>query len=286
MRTRTGSPVLSGLFGLLSIVLLPIALVALWVSVMLTRTDVFVQEVRPLISTPGVQNALAEGVVDGVLSQVELTPAAQQLVEPLVREAATSVIQTPQMETVWEGSMANLHEEFTAVMEGREPAGLDSEGRVVLEVPIALPALAGSLAPLGVVLDSALTPVVNIPVVYADDLQRTRFVYSVLTGAGVWSAIAVVALGLLAVALAARRRVAAMLVGTGWGLAALALGLGVVAARQPALDQVPDPTVRAITNAVYGMAQRGLITEIGVVLAVAVVLLLVLAVTRIGRRRA
>lgn len=283
MRTRSGSPVLSGLLGLISVVLLPLALVSLWVSVMLTRTDVFVQEVRPLITTPGVQNALAQGVVDGVLGQVQLTPAAQQLVEPLVREAATRVIQSPQMVPVWEDSMAALHEEFTAVMGGRDPAGLDSEGRVVLEVPIAVPALAGSLAPLGVVLDAALTPVVTIPVVYAEDLHRARLLYSVLSGAGVWLAIAVVALALLAVALAARRSVAVRLVAIGWGLAALALGLGVVAARQAVLEQVPDPTVKAISNAVYGMAQRGLIVEIGVVLAAAVALFLLFSLG--GRRR-
>lgn len=286
MRTRSGSPVLSGLLGLLSIVLLPIALVALWVSVMLTRTDVFVEETRPLISTPGVQNALAQGVVDGVLGQVQLTPAAQQLVEPLIREGATRVVESPQMVPVWEDSMAALHQEFTAVMQGRAPAGLDSEGRVLLEVPIALPTLATSLAPFGLTFDTSLAPVVNIPVVYAEDLQETRLVYAALDAGGVWAPIAVVALGLLAVVLARRRRGAAVFLAVGWGLAALALALGVIAARQSALEQVPDPTVRAISNAVYGMAQRGLITEIGVVLAVAVVLLLALAVTRIGRRRA
>lgn len=286
MSTRSGSPFLSALLGLLSIVLLPVALLALWVSLMLTRTDVFVEETRPLITKPAVQDALAQGVVDGVTSQVELRPQVQELVEPLIREGAANVIRSPQMATVWSESMRSLHEEFTAVMEGSAPAGLDSQGRVLIEVPIALPSLAASLAPFGVVLDSGLAPVVTIPVVYAEDLQQARLLYTALDSGGVWAPIAVVGLGLLAILLARRRRGAALFVATGWALAAVALGLGVVAARQPLVDAVPDPTARALTNAVYGMAQRGLITEIGVVLGVAVILLLVVAVTRGGRRRA
>jgi hypothetical protein len=48
----TGPSLLSGLCGLLAVVLLPVALVGFWASVMLTRTDVFVDELRPVVSKP------------------------------------------------------------------------------------------------------------------------------------------------------------------------------------------------------------------------------------------
>lgn len=271
---------LSGLLGLLSVLLLPVALLALWVSVMLTSTDVFVQEVRPLVSTPAVQDALTESVVDGVLTELHLSSAAEQLARPLIRTAAASVIRSPQMETVWASSMGDLHREFTAVMDGRAPSAVDREGRVVISVPIALPAVATALAPFGVVVDPALAPVVTIPVFSVADLQQARLAYSTLDTAGVWAPVAVVGLGVLAVALAGRPRGAAARVVTGWVVAALGLGLALLALRQPVVDQVSDPTVAALANAVYGMAQRGLTIEIGAVLAVALVVLLLLAATR------
>jgi hypothetical protein len=283
---RSGRPagrLLGALLGLLSVVLLPVALVALWVSLMLTRTEVFVDEVRPLISTPAVQGALTEGVVEGVLSQLPLTPAAKQLAEPLVRELAASVVASPEMETVWATSMNSLHEQFVAVMEGRKAPGIDAQGRVVITVRVPLPALAKTLAPFGVVVDPALAPVVTLPVVPVEDLGRYRLAYSVLETGGRWMPLAVVGLGVLAVALAGRRRGRALFVVVGWAVGAFGLGATLVAARQPAVDQVADPTVRALANAVYGMAQRGLFIEIAVVLAMVVVLVLVLLAAR-GRR--
>jgi hypothetical protein len=284
---RSGRPagrLLGALLGLLSVVLLPVALVALWVSLMLTRTEVFVDEVRPLISTPAVQGALTEGVVEGVLSQLPLTPAAKQLAEPLIRELAASVVASPEMETVWATSMNSLHEQFVAVMEGRKAPGIDAQGRVVITVRVPLPALAKTLAPFGVVVDPALAPVVTIPVAPVEDLGRYRLAYSVLETGGMWMPVAVVGLGVLAVVLAGRRRGTAAFVVGGWAIGALGLGAALVAARQLAVDQVADPTVRALANAVYGMAQRGLFVEIAVVLAVALALGLVLRVT--GGRRA
>jgi hypothetical protein len=283
---RSGRPagrLLGALLGLLSVVLLPVALVALWVSLMLTRTEVFVDEVRPLISTPAVQGALTEGVVEGVLSQLPLTPAAKQLAEPLVRELAASVVASPEMETVWATSMNSLHEQFVAVMEGRKAPGIDAQGRVVITVRVPLPALAKTLAPFGVVVDPALAPVVTLPVVPVEDLGRYRLAYSVLETGGRWMPLAVVGLGVLAVAPAGRRRGRALFVVVGWAVGAFGLGATLVAARQPAVDQVADATVRALANAVYGMAQRGLFIEIAVVLAMVVVLVLVLLAAR-GRR--
>lgn len=279
------SSFLSAILGLVSVVLLPVALVAAWTSVIATQTDVFVEEARPLIATASVQTALTEGAVTAFETEVRLPPAAQELVVPLVREGAARVVASPEMETVWAESMRSLHEEFTAVMEGKQPSGVDSQGRVLLAVPIAVPTLVQALVPLGVDLDKGFAPVVNIPVVALDDLDRTREVYSALARAGIWAPVVVAVLGLLAVLLARRRRAAAMFLSAGWALGSVALGAGVVLGRHPVVDQVPDPVVRALANAAYGMAQRGLLTEIGIVLAVTVVLLLVIGLTALHRRR-
>lgn len=280
-----GSPFLSAVFGLLSVVLLPVALVALWVSGIATQTDVFVEETRPLISTPSLQTALTEGAVTALRTEVPLSAAAEQLVVPVVREGATRVVSSPQMETVWADSMRSLHEEFTSVMEGQEPSGVDRDGRVLLAVPIAVPTLVEALLPFGVNLAADFTPTVTFPIVYADDLESARLVYSALDRAGPWAPAAVAALGLLSVLLARQRRGATMLLLTGWALGAIALAAVLVGARQALLGEVPDPIVRALANAAYGMAQRGLLIEVGVVLAVSLVVFLLVAVGGRARRR-
>ncbi len=279
------SPFLSAVLGLVSVVLLPVALVAAWVSVIATQTDVFVNETRPLIGTPSIQTALTEGAVEGVRTQVQLPPAAEQIVVPLVREGATRVVTSPQMETVWEDSMRSLHQEFTAVMEGGEPSGVDAQGRVLLAIPIAVPTLIEALLPFGVDLGTGFEPVVTFPVVSVQDLEQARTVYSLLDRAGIWAPLGVAVLGLVAILLARRRRTATMLLAAGWALVSIALGAALVLARQPLVNEVPDTVVRALANAAYGMAQRGVLTEVAAVLVIAVVLMLAVGLSSVRRRR-
>lgn len=276
---------LSAVLGLLSVLTLPIALVALWASLTLTRTEVFVDETGALISTRPVQDALTEAIVDGVVGQLHVEAPLATLIEPPLREAARRVIASPGTATVWTTSMGSLHRELVAVLEGRAPTRVDQQGRVLITVPIALPALGQTLAAFGVPTSAHLTAVATIPVASVDQLRWARTGYSVLNAVGPWGPLAVVVLAALAVALAIRRRRAAQLVLGGWALAATALGLTLVAARQPVVDQVPDPTVRALANAAYGVAQRGLFLEVGVVLALCLAVLLVLGLTRRRQRR-
>ncbi len=53
-------PVISLVCGVLAVVLIPLSLVAVWASIMLTRTAVFVDELSPVVRQPQVQEALAD----------------------------------------------------------------------------------------------------------------------------------------------------------------------------------------------------------------------------------
>lgn len=276
---------LSAVLGVLSVLALPIALLALWASLTLTRADVFVDETGPLIATRPVQDALTEAVVGGIVSQLHVEAPVAKLIEPPLREAASRVIASPQTATAWKSSMRSLHRELVSVLEGRAPTRVDKQGHVLITVPIALPVLGQTLTAFGVPVSPNLTAVATIPVATVDQLQWARTGYSFLSTVGPWGPLAVVALAALAVALAMRRRGAAQLILSGWAVAAVALGLALIAARQPAVDQVQDPTVRALANTAYGVAQRGVLLEVGVVVGVCLVALIVIGVTRVVSRR-
>ena len=86
-------PVISLVCGVLAVVLMPLSLVAVWASIMLTRTDAFVEELSPVVRQPQVQEALADGIVTGVLGAVQLQPAVEQVLEGPLRQGR--VFMTP-----------------------------------------------------------------------------------------------------------------------------------------------------------------------------------------------
>src|SRR5215217_3609988 len=108
----SGRSVLSAVCGLLAIVLLPVSLVAFWGSVMLTRTDVFVEELQPVATTPQVQEVLADGIVRGVLDAVELQPALENALEDTIRSQASALVASPEVAEAWTAGIRAVHVQF------------------------------------------------------------------------------------------------------------------------------------------------------------------------------
>ncbi|NUO92582.1 MAG: hypothetical protein HOQ18_17410 [Dermatophilaceae bacterium] len=285
-RSRGAGPsFLSGLCGLLAVVLLPVALVGFWASVMLTRTDVFVDELRPVVSKPQVQEALTDGIVEGVLGAVQLQPAVEKTLEAPIRAEAATIVASPQVASAWATGIRAVHTQFIAVMKGRGDTQLDSQGRVAVRLTIPVPALTATLEQAGVKGAGSFAPVVTIPVAKASDLQRAQQAYRVADAWGPWAPIVVAALGLLAIVLARRWRTATTLVALGWVVTSLALALVVMVAREPLLRRVDPPVARTIADAAYGLAARNLYYEIAIAVGVGVVMLVVAAVSLVFRRR-
>ena len=277
---------LSSLCGLLAVLLLPVALVGFWASVMLTRTDVFVDELKPVVSKPQVQEALTDGIVEGVLGAVQLAPAVEKTLEAPIRTEAATIVASPQVASAWATGIRAVHTQLIAVMTGRGDTELDSQGRVAVRLTIPVPALTSVLEQAGVKGASSFAPVVTIPLAKASDLQKAQQAYRVADAWGPWAPVIVAALGLLAIVLARRWRTATTLVALGWIVTALALALVVMVAREPLLRRVDPPVARTVADAAYGLAARNLYYEIAIAVGVGVVMLVVSAVTlAFGRRR-
>lgn len=282
-----GRSVLSAACGLLAIVLLPVSLVGFWASVLLTRTDVFVEELRPVVTKPQVQEALADGIVQGVLGAVDLSPAIEKALEAPIRTQAAVLVASPQVTAAWTTGIRAVHTQFIAVMEGRADTQLDDQGRVSVRLTVPVPALTSTLEQAGVPNAGSIAPVVTIPLVKAADLQKAQTAYRIADAWGPWAPVVVAALALLSIFLARRWRAAATLVGIGWIVTGLALALVVMVSREPLMRRVDPAVARTIADAAYGLAARNLYYEIAIAVGAGVVLLLVSAVTLVfGRRRA
>ena len=280
-----GRSVLSAVCGLLAIVLLPVSLVGFWAAVLLTRTDVFVEELRPVVAKPQVQEALTDGLVQGVLGAVDLQPAIEKALEVPLRAQAAALVASPQVADAWTTGIRAVHTQFINVMQGRADTRLDDQGRVSVAVTIPIPALTSTLEQAGVPNAGSLAPVVTIPLVKAADLQNAQQAYRIAGAWGPWAPLVVAALALLSIALARRWRTATTLVALGWIVTALALALVVMMAREPLMGRVDPEVARTIADAAYGLAARNLYYEIAIAVGVGLVMLLISAVTlALGRR--
>lgn len=280
---RSGSPagsVLSGVCGVLSALLVPIAIVAVWASVMLTRTDVFVDEMSPVLSKPEVQQALTDGVTRGVLDRLALRPAIESAVSEPLGTAVANLVASPQVEAAWTTALGSAHRQLLATLQGSDAGVVDDHGRLVLAVTVPIPAAVSSvLSALGVAVPDSLQPTVMVPLLTADELARARTAYRIIDAARLWAPIGALALGVLCIALARRRRRATVRLAAGWGLTALALGLALLALRGPAVASVTDPIAHALADEASGVAVTQLLWGIGAVLALVVIIMLVAGLT-------
>jgi hypothetical protein len=279
----------SGLAGLLAVVLLPVALLVAWVSSVGTDTDRFVTEMRPVASSPDVRDALTERTIAGVQAQLNLPDRAAQQLEPPLRELVGSVLATPEVERAWASGVRTAHGELVAVMEGDQPASVDSTGRVVMPLTIELTGLEQLLSRFGVTENVAIAPRIAIPLFSADDLATARRAYAVGSVAGSAAPWIIVSLGAASILLARRRVRALGLLGLGAIVASVCFAAALVLGRDEAADVVRDPIGSAVVTSAYGLAEDGLMAETRIALWVAVVLLataLIVGLVRVilGRR--
>ena len=277
-------PAISLVCGVLAVVLMPLSLVAVWATVMLTRTNAFVAEMAPVVKQPRVQEAVADGIVTGVLDAIDLRPPAEQVLEGPLREVAGRVVSDPSVATAWTAALRSTHRQLIGVLEGRADTGLDSRGRVTMTIPLELPQLEQTLSQVGVTDPEALRPTIVIPLVAASDLATVRRVYAAADGWGLWAPVLVVALALLAVVLARQSRAALGWVAFGWLIGAGALAVALMLGRGPTIDLVSEPVVRTLADTAYGISATWIYKAAGVAAGIAIVLLVIVGVSGRSRR--
>lgn len=273
----------SGLAGLLAVVLLPVALLVVWVSSVGTDTDQFVAEMRPVASSPEVRDALTDRTIASVQAQLDLPDRVARQLEPPLRELVGTVLARPEVDRAWASGLRSAHGELVAVMEGERPASVDSTGRVVMPLTIELTGLEQLLSRFGVAGDVAVAPRIQIPLFSADDLATARRTYAVGSVAGPAAPWIIVGLAAVSVLLARRRVRALGLLGLGGIVASVAFAAGLVLGRDEAAGVVRDPIGSAVITSAYGLAEDGLMAETQTALWLSVGLLVIALIVGLVR---
>jgi hypothetical protein len=221
-----------------------------------------------------------------VLGAIQLRPAVERSLEPAIRTEAMRVVASPQVAQSWAAGIRSAHAQFVKVMKGQAATDLDRQGRVTVALEIPVPGLSSALRQVGAVAAAdALTPTVVIPLMTASQLDSARRLYRVADAWGAWAPIIVVVLALLAILLARRWRTAATLIAIGWLGMSVALASFLMVAREPLMRRVSPPAASSIADAAYGLAARALYGEIGLAVAVSVLMLVVVVASLAFRSR-
>ncbi|WP_432138341.1 hypothetical protein [Streptomyces sp. bgisy154] len=293
----------SAVLIVLTCILVPVALLTVWVHDIVLDTDRYVATVSPLASDPAIEDAAVERITEAVGVRVDgsqvaadvaawlqsqgLPPRAAQALKGLgpqldavvndtVEKVATRFVRSDVFEQIWTDANRAAH---TAVVdaltgEGRGAVGVNG-GTVTLDVGRAVAQVKQRLV------DAGLSPAEKIPDVdkqlvlfQSDQLEKMRDGARLLDVVGNWLPVTVVVLGACGVLLAHRRRRALARTALGAAFACLVVAVALVFVRRYYLDHLPpqvlsESAAAAVFDTLLRFLKAGLRTAIvlGVVIA-------------------
>ncbi|MCS0599668.1 hypothetical protein NX794_00195 [Streptomyces sp. LP11] len=293
----------SAVLIVLTCVLVPLALLAVWVHDITLDTDRYVATVAPLATDPAVQDAAVRRITEAVSARDygkvaagelaawlrsqglgpratdairSLGPRLDSVVDDATTKIATRVVDSEAFATVWRTANRTAHNVVVHALtgEGRGAVGV-SDGTVTLNVGTAVDRVKQDLV------EAGLKPAEKIPQVdkefvlfQSDELATFRTAAHLLDVVGNWLPVIVVVLGAAGVLLAHRRRRALARTALGAAFACLVVALALVVARHYYLGHLP-PQVQS--KAAAGAVFDTLLRFLRVSLRTAVVLGVVIA---------
>ena len=141
--------ILSWVLIILSCILVPLSVAAVWARSQLLDTDRYVQTVAPLASNAEIQQAVATGLTELLFDNVDveqvaadaLPQQAQFLAGPLegalrtfVDDVILRVLESDQFQTIWDEANRRAHEQVKRALTGGGPIISTDDGKVVLNL--------------------------------------------------------------------------------------------------------------------------------------------------------
>ncbi|WP_225851052.1 hypothetical protein [Streptomyces sp. HPF1205] len=293
----------SAVLIVLTCVLVPLTLLAVWVHDLVLDTDRYVSTVAPLARNRAVQDAAVARATKAVdvrvngseataqlaawLQSQGLPPKAAQAVKGLgpqldsavddaVHKAATKVVRSERFATTWENANRTAHQAVVHALTGEGRGAVSvSDGTVTLDVGTAVDELKKTLEAEGLQVAAAIpSSDKRLVLLDSDQLGKIRKLAHVLDVLGNWLPPLTVVVGAAGVLLAHRRRRALARAALGAAFASLVVVIVLAAFRTYYLDHLPATVQsRDAAGAVYDT----LIRFLRVSLVTAIVLGIVLA---------
>ncbi|MBV2355545.1 hypothetical protein KUM39_14400 [Streptomyces sp. J2-1] len=287
----------------LTCVLVPVALLAVWVHDIVLDTDRYVATVAPLATDPAVEQAVVHRVTEAVGDQVDgpavagdfaswlqslglppraanavrgLGPQIDTAVDTAVTKIATKVVDSDAFATTWRGANRVAHQAVVRALTGEGRGALDiDDGTISLDLGTVVDKARTELV------DAGLTPAKNIPDIdkqftlfHSDQFAEVRKGAHLLNVVGNWMPVLVVLLGAAGVFLARGRRRALARTALGAALASLVVAVALVVVRHHLLDHLPPQVqskaaVAAVLDTLLRFLRAALVTAVvlGVVIA-------------------
>ncbi|MFD9482865.1 hypothetical protein ACFWBX_02345 [Streptomyces sp. NPDC059991] len=294
----------SAVLIVLTCILVPVALLTVWVHDIALDTDRYVATVSPLASDPAIEDAAVKRIthaadvkVDGNQAAADiaawlqsqgLPPRAAQSLKGLgpqldsavngtVEKVATRFVRSDRFERIWTNANRAAHTTVVHALtgEGRGAVGVDG-GTVTLDVGEAVDQVKQALVDAGLSAASKIPEVDKQMVLFqSDQLEKIRKGAHLLDLIGNWFPVLVVVIGAAGVLLAHRRRRALARTALGAAFACLIVAIALVIARHYYLDHLP-PQVQseAAAAAVFDTLLRFLRVSLRTAIVLGVVIAL------------
>ncbi|MEU6218644.1 hypothetical protein ABZ845_14150 [Streptomyces sp. NPDC047022] len=300
---RIARSVVSAVLTVLACVLVPVALLTVWVHDIVLDTDRYVATVAPLAREPAVRDAAVHRAAEAVDVHVDgprtasdiaswlqsqglppraadvlkrLGPQIDSAVNETVTRIATRVVDSEVFARAWTEANRVAHNAVVHALTGKGRGAVEvSDGTVTLDIGTVVDRVKQELVGAG------LAPAARIPAVdrqfvlfQSDELAKFRRGARLLDAAGNWLPVIVVAIGALGVLLAHQRRRALARTALGAAFACLVVAIALVVARHYYLDHLPPrvqsrPAAAAVFDTLVRFLRVSLRTAIvlGVVIA-------------------
>lgn len=256
----------------LTLVLAPLAVVAVWVHDTVADTDRYVQTVAPLASEPAVQNALVNRLTDRVVSQVDVqavtssltklladngapprvVDAAGELTGPLrsalrtvVHRIVHRVVTSDVFEQAWVAGNRRAQSSVVGMLTGEGQKALQAKGDTVqLDIGVVIDQVQKRLVDAGFKHASAIPQIDrSVTLFRTDKLPRAQNAMRLLDILGVWVPVLALVAAVAAVWTAPGHRVMLMVTALGVGAMMVVLLVALVVVRRVYLDSVPPTTL-------------------------------------------
>jgi hypothetical protein len=297
-RARRTRGVISWVLIVLASLLIPVSVVSAWAIRTVTNTDQYVATMAPLARNPIIIDHLAEKTTEALFSSHRvqnkvaglLPDKAKPLVVPITNQVqsyahnlALKFFESPAFGKLWDELNRHSHEAVVDIMEGKKGPILEkvskNGGAIVVNVVPALNTIIQQLDQRGVRLFNPVSAIaakgnqtLGITIVTKQQVDKYSGLFNTIVDLG-WSVpIVAVALGILSIAVAVRRRKALLRVSLGVSLVTLIFLAALATGRNFFLNEAAGHSFRRdVAGAVWDTLLRYLKTDFRWMLLVALI---------------
>ncbi len=287
---------LTGVLVVIAVALLPVALLARFITHDITDTERYLATVKPLAENPVIKKAVVTGATERIMERIPLdliaslpglppvladaaTTVADQLeqeTEKLVRGAVTDFVDSKTFVNMWVTANRSAHPQVVALLTGQDTERLRvNDGQVAADLTPVIADVKQSLLDDNQIWASLIPEVsVKIVLLQSDYLLKTQEISRLLTKTSDWLPVMVIVLLVVALALSRSRRTLITKAALGAALSMVLFALLLGWWRADYIDDLPIkaravPAAEEVINALMSPLQASLWTLFAISLVIA-----------------